>query len=90
MRIPGVAEAAVVAAPDERLGEHVCAFVRLTEGSNAVDLAEVRAHLRDAGLARQKWPEELRLVPELPRTPSGKVKKFVLRDQLRSGKLPRE
>jgi acyl-CoA synthetase len=85
MRIPGVAEAAVVAAPDERLGEHVCAFVRLTEGSSPVDLAEVRAQMQGAGLARQKWPEELRLVLELPRTPSGKVKKFVLRDQLRSG-----
>jgi acyl-CoA synthetase len=85
MRIPGVAEAAVVAAPDERLGEHVCAFVRLTEGSAPVDLADVRAQLQGAGMARQKWPEELRLVPELPRTPSGKVKKFVLRDELRSG-----
>ncbi len=85
MRIPGVAEAAVVAAPDERLGEHVCAFVRLTEGSAPVDLADVRAQLQGAGMARQKWPEELRMVPELPRTPSGKVKKFVLRDQLRSG-----
>jgi len=85
MRIPGVAEAAVVAAPDERLGEHVCAFVRLTEGSTPVELADVRAQLQGAGMARQKWPEELRLVPELPRTPSGKVKKFVLRDQLRSG-----
>ncbi len=85
MRIPGVAEAAVVAAPDERLGEHVCAFVRLTEGATPVDLAEVRVRLQQAGMARQKWPEELKLVPELPRTPSGKVKKFVLRDQLRSG-----
>ena len=90
MRIPGVAEAAVVAAPDHRLGEHVCAFVRLTERSTPLDLAEVRAQLQDAGLARQKWPEELRLVPELPRTPSGKVKKFVLRDQIRSGQLPGE
>jgi non-ribosomal peptide synthetase component E (peptide arylation enzyme) len=62
----------------------VCAFIRLTEESNPVDLAEVRVHLQDAGMARQKWPEELRVVPELPRTPSGKVKKFVLRDELRS------
>jgi acyl-CoA synthetase len=82
MRIPGVAEAAVVAAPDERLGEHVCAFLRLTDGSTPIELADVRAQLHGAGLARQKWPEELMLVTELPRTPSGKVKKFVLRDQL--------
>jgi len=82
LRIPGVAEAAVVAAPDERLGEHGCAFVRLAEGTPALDLAALRAHLERAGLARQKWPEDLRFVDDLPRTPSGKVKKFVLRAQL--------
>jgi len=88
VRIPGVAEAAVVAAPDERLGEHACAFVRLTEGSPPLVLADMRAQLQGAGLARQKWPEDLRVVPELPRTPSGKVKKYVLRDQLRSEEPP--
>jgi acyl-CoA synthetase (AMP-forming)/AMP-acid ligase II len=81
----GVAEVAVVAAPDERLGEHGCAFFRMQAGSEAPDLAAVRAHLEAAGLARQKWPEELRTVDDLPRTPSGKVQKFVLRQQLRAG-----
>jgi acyl-CoA synthetase len=81
----GVAEVAVVAAPDERLGEHGCAFFRMQAGFEAPDLEAVRAHLQEAGLARQKWPEELRSVDELPRTPSGKVQKFVLRQQLRAG-----
>jgi acyl-CoA synthetase len=81
----GVAEVAVVAAPDERLGEHGCAFFRMQDGHVAPDLEAVRAHLQEAGLARQKWPEELRTVDELPRTPSGKVQKFVLRQQLRAG-----
>ena len=81
----GVAEVAVVAAPDERLGEHGCAFFRMQAGHEAPDLDAVRAHLQEAGLARQKWPEELRSVDELPRTPSGKVQKFVLRQQLRAG-----
>ena len=40
-----------------------------------------------AGLARQKWPEAVYQVDEFPRTPSGKVQKFVLRQQLRDGKL---
>jgi acyl-CoA synthetase len=84
VRIPGVAEAAVVAAPDERLGEHACAFVRLLDNSSPIELPQVREQLQKAGLARQKWPEDLRVVSELPRTPSGKVKKFVLREQLRS------
>jgi acyl-CoA synthetase (AMP-forming)/AMP-acid ligase II len=81
----GVAEVAVVAAPDERLGEHGCAFFRMQPGNDAPDLEAVRTHLAAAGLARQKWPEELRVVDELPRTPSGKVQKFVLREQLRGG-----
>ncbi len=82
-RIPGVAEVAVVAAPDERLGEHACAFVRTLADVPPPDLDTVRAHLEGAGLARQKWPEELRVVDALPRTPSGKVKKFELRQSLR-------
>ena len=81
----GVAEVAVVAAPDERLGEHGCAFFRMQTGAPPPDLDAVRAHLSEAGLARQKWPEELRLVDELPRTPSGKIQKFVLRQRLRAG-----
>ncbi len=81
----GVAEVAVVAAPDERLGEHGCAFFRMQAGEAPPTLDAVRAHLKDAGLARQKWPEELRFVDELPRTPSGKVQKFVLRERLRVG-----
>jgi acyl-CoA synthetase len=83
MRIPGVAEAAVVAAPDPRLGEHVHAFVRLHGEQDQLDLDTVRKHLESEGLARQKWPEELESVTELPRTASGKVQKFVLRDRLR-------
>ena len=83
MRMPGVAEAAVVAAPDQRLGEHACAFLRPLPGARAPDLAAIRTTLEGEGMARQKWPEELRLVEDFPRTPSGKVQKFVLRQQLR-------
>jgi acyl-CoA synthetase len=84
LRLPGVAEVAVVAAPDARLGEHACAFVRPLPGSDAPTLDAVRSHLDAAGLARQKWPEDLRAVEEFPRTPSGKIQKFALRDRLRA------
>ncbi|HKF90501.1 MAG TPA: AMP-dependent synthetase, partial [Acidimicrobiia bacterium] len=83
LRLPGVAEVAVVAAPDARLGEHACAFIRPLPGSEPPTLDAVRAHLDAAGLARQKWPEELRAIDEFPRTPSGKIQKFALRDRLR-------
>ena len=85
MALPGVVEVAVVAAPDPRLGEHAAAFVRMLDGSSVPDLSEVRAHLDRAGVARQKWPEELVSTEEFPRTSSGKVQKFVLRDRLRGG-----
>jgi acyl-CoA synthetase len=83
MGIPGVAEVAVVAAPDERLGEHGCAFVRVSPGTSAPGLPEVRRHLEAVGLAKQKWPEEVRVVEDFPRTPSGKIKKFELRARCR-------
>jgi len=83
----GVAEVCVVAAPDERLGEHAAAVIRMRDGSPVPTLADVRAHLEAAGLARQKWPETIHGVADLPRTPSGKVQKFRLRQQLREGRL---
>ncbi len=83
LRMPGVVEVAVVAAPDARLGERVAAFLRTRPGEPAPTMLELREHLERAGLARQKWPEELHEVENLPRTPSGKVQKFVLRQQLR-------
>jgi acyl-CoA synthetase len=85
--LDGVAEVCVVAAPDERLGEHAAAVLRARPGGTPPTLDEVRAHLGAAGLARQKWPESLHAVTDFPRTPSGKVQKVVLRQQLRAGQL---
>ncbi len=81
--LPQIAEVAVVAAPDERLGEHACAFVRVVPGVESIDLRAITAELERTGLARQKWPEELRIVDDFPRTPSGKIRKVDLRRQLR-------
>jgi acyl-CoA synthetase (AMP-forming)/AMP-acid ligase II len=87
MELDAVAEVAVVAAPDERLGEHAAAVMRVRERMAAPTLERVRAHLAGVGLARQKWPESLHEVAEFPRTPSGKVQKFRLREQLIEGTL---
>jgi acyl-CoA synthetase (AMP-forming)/AMP-acid ligase II len=85
MRMSGVAEIAVVAAPDPRLGEVGCAFFRMQPGAATPTLPEMREVLERAGLARQKWPEHVREIDEFPRTPSGKVQKFVLRQHLAAG-----
>jgi acyl-CoA synthetase len=81
--LPQVAEVAVVAAPDERLGEHACAVVRPAPGVETIDLRDLCDQLERIGVARQKWPEELRIVDDFPRTASGKVRKVDLRRQLR-------
>jgi len=82
-QMPGVAEVAVVAGPDPRMGERACAFLRPRPGSKVPDLAAVQRSLASAGLTRQKWPEEIHEVDDFPRTPSGKIKKFELRSRLR-------
>lgn len=78
----GVAEVAVVAAPDTRLGERACAVIRAVPGTPEVDLASLHRHLAASGLPKQQWPEEVRLVEDFDRTPSGKIKKRTLRNQL--------
>ena len=83
-----VAEVAVVAAPDERMGEHAAAVLRLHEGSDAPSLEEVREHLGSIGIAKQKWPESLHRIDDFPRTPSGKIQKFKLRQSIRDDELP--
>lgn len=46
-------------------------------------MAEVREHFERAGVAKQKWPEELHEVADFPRTASGKVQKYVVRQSIR-------
>jgi acyl-CoA synthetase len=77
--IPGVAEAVVVAAPDARLGERAAAVLRIKAGHTMPTIDEVRDHFQRAGVATQKWPEELHEVDDYPRTASGKVQKFLVR-----------
>ena len=82
-RHPAVAEAAVVASPDPEYGERVCAFVVVRPG-HTLQLDDVQRHFETSGVQRQKTPEVLRIVAEddVPRTPSGKVRKPELRDRL--------
>jgi acyl-CoA synthetase len=87
MGLDEVAEVCVVSEPDERLGEHAAAVLRIRGGRSAPSVRALGERLGAAGLARQKWPEAVYQVEEFPRTPSGKVRKFVLRQQLREGKL---
>ncbi|MET0378793.1 MAG: AMP-binding protein [Spongiibacteraceae bacterium] len=81
-RHPAIAEVAVVAMPDEKYGERVCAFA-MVRRHQTVTLADIQQHFAALGLAKQKCPEFLHVVDDLPRTAGGKVKKFELRQSLR-------
>jgi acyl-CoA synthetase (AMP-forming)/AMP-acid ligase II len=82
--MPEVAEVAVVAAPDARTGEHGCAFIRPAAGHSVPSLPRIREHLVESGLAKYKWPEEIRgRSTDFPRTPAGKVQKSALRAMAR-------
>jgi len=77
---PGVAEVAVVGAPDDHWGEVVAAFIRPAPG-NPPAVGELRAYCRER-LAPYKTPVHWRFLDAFPLTPSGKIQKYRLRDQL--------
>ncbi len=80
-RVPGVGQVAAVAMPHPELGEAVCLFVVPVPG-HQVDIADVRAAMVGAGLARFKLPERLITVDSLPVTGVGKVDKMALRAEV--------
>ncbi|MFP1644677.1 AMP-binding protein [Pontitalea aquivivens] len=80
---PAVLAVALVGYPDERLGERGCAFVQLRPGQS-LDLAAVQAHMDSKKVAKQYWPERIEILDAMPRTPTGKIQKFVLREQAKA------
>lgn len=76
-----VVNAAVVGMPDERLGERCCAYLELKE-NETLTVEEVQAFMEKENVAKYKWPERIEIIKQLPRTPTGKVLKYVLRDDI--------
>jgi non-ribosomal peptide synthetase component E (peptide arylation enzyme) len=79
---PRIESVAIVGMPDPRLQERAAAFVVLKAGES-LSFVDMQALLREKGVTKQYWPEHLEVVDELPRTPSGKIQKFQLRDRFR-------
>jgi cyclohexanecarboxylate-CoA ligase len=77
-----VREVAVVGMPDARLGERSCAFI-VMRPPGPLDLTAVQAFLDERRVAKQYWPERVEIVAELPKTPSGKICKYLLRERAR-------
>ena len=84
LQVPGVRDAAAIGWPDERLGERVCAVLIVEPGAE-VSIELITGTFARLGVARQKVPERLERVAELPRTPTGKVQKADLRKLLLAG-----
>jgi len=83
-RHPAIAMAAVVAYPDERLGERACAVV-VPKAGQTIDLPSIVEFMKTQKVAVQYIPERLIVRDAMPSTPSGKIQKFKLRDMLRDG-----
>ncbi|WP_242088248.1 3-phosphoshikimate 1-carboxyvinyltransferase [Curtobacterium sp. DN_7.5] len=77
---PSVTDVAIVAMPDERLGERACAFVVPAAGER-LSFRAMQQYLDAAGVSKYYWPERLEDIDELPRNAVGKVQKNVLRDR---------
>ena len=76
---PDVLDSQVVGVPDDRLGEQVVVFIRLKENASTLTHADLKAFCK-GHLAHYKVPRFVRIVDEFPKTVSGKIQKFKLRD----------
>lgn len=84
LEYPAIQEVAVVAMPDDRLQERPCAYVRLAPGATREELTveSLSAFLDEQGLQKHKHPEHIEFVDAFPRTSTGKIQKFKLRDKI--------
>ena len=96
LRHPAVTGVALIAKPHDRLGEVGCAVVTVggadgSGGSGGSDgdghgarptLADLTGFLDEQGVTKQFWPEDLVIVDAFPMTPSGKVQKYQLRNEV--------
>ncbi|MBX6378713.1 MAG: AMP-binding protein, partial [Clostridia bacterium] len=88
-RHPRVAQAAVVAMPDERLGQRACAFIVPKETGDVLTLADITGFLEAQGVSRVKWPEAVEMVDAFPMTSTGKFMRYALRERARELKPQR-
>ena len=77
---PAISEVQVFGIPDEKMGEEVCAWIQLNEGAD-LTADDVKAYCKDQ-ITHFKVPRHIRFVSEYPMTVTGKIQKFVMRDEM--------
>ncbi|MDQ0219441.1 cyclohexanecarboxylate-CoA ligase [Peribacillus cavernae] len=77
---PDISTVQIIAMPDARLQEKACAFISMKPGKTPLTMQTMAELLSEKGMAKQYWPEHLEIIDDFPRTPSGKIKKFRLRE----------
>ncbi|MBK5458680.1 AMP-binding protein [Peribacillus sp. TH27] len=79
---PDISSVQVIAVPDVRLQEKACACISVRPGKSPITMESLKKFLYEKGLAKQYWPEQLEIMDDFPRTPSGKIQKFHLREMI--------
>ncbi|WP_347942248.1 AMP-binding protein [Peribacillus simplex] len=79
---PDISSAQVIAVPDSRLQEKACACISMKTGKSPITMDSMQEFLSEKGLAKQYWPEFLEIMDDFPRTASGKIQKFRLREMI--------
>jgi len=88
-RMDDLKDVAVVGMPDPRLNERICVYVTMMDSDKAIQLEDITAYLQSQGVTKIYWPERLEIIRDMPRTTTGKIQKYVLR-QLIADKLKAE
>lgn len=79
---PDLSVVQIIAMPDPRLQEKACAFVTMKADRPPLTIEAMQSFLKSKGVAKPYWPEHLEVIKEFPRTPSGKIQKFKLREKI--------
>lgn len=80
--LPEVADIVIVGVPDDRLGERCHAVVVPSTPGHKLSLSDLTNHLEELEVTKQYWPEFISMADSLPRTASGKIQRFIVRERI--------
>lgn len=82
MQCEYIQDQTIIGMPDERLGERICAYIVPKVNVEKLELEQILEYLKSEKVAKKFWPERIELIDSIPRTDSGKVKKYILEEDI--------